>query len=213
MSLYEAVLKRLLKESQLDIGNVQFSPNRIDGAPREEPNTPTEDKLYRDLLSWISSATIDPDSVEVLKGLMSSSKHGQFFREPPIGSEVYRGMKVTKEVISGWTGLPSEKIADSDDAVVDFTLQPKSSAGGLASWSYDMSVAEDFAYGSGKASRRGNYGVVLVAQVKDNSGVFLDLDHITSKVRGFQKSSAWEQEVLALGPVRIDQLVWMRLHD
>ena len=213
MSLYESVLKRLLKEAQLDLGDVQFSPNRTDGALRSEPNTPDEERIFRALKGWVSSATVDPNDINDIKNLMSSPKYGKFFKEPPRDAEVYRGIKVTQEVIAGWSGMPVDVLKDEDDADANFTINLKDSSGGFASWTHDLSVAEDFAWGSGKATKRGNYGVVLVASVGVNPGTFLDFHDMRTKLSGFPVSSTWEQEVLALGPVRVSELAWKKLRD
>lgn len=80
MSLYKNVLRRLLIEAgQPDLGNIQFSPNRTDGASKEEPNTKDEDRIYRALRGWISSSTIDPDVVEKLYQLIQSKNIVHFF--------------------------------------------------------------------------------------------------------------------------------------
>lgn len=115
--------------------------------------------------------------------------------------------------MADWLGKSIDKIKDTDDADTNFVISPRMSAGGISSWSFDMSVVEDFAWGIRKPTKKGNYGVVLIAQVDDNPGIFLDFNHIVNSTDGFQKSSAWEQEVLALGSVKVSQISWVRLQD
>lgn len=212
MRLYELVLKRLLSEAgQPDLGNVQFSPIRTDGVSTDEPNTESEERIYRAFRDWLSGGTIDPDITNELRLLMKSKKYSSFFREPPSGAEVYRGTKMTEEALSKLLNKPVDKNLESDDHDVNVIVTPRVSKGGVASWSHDMSVAEDFAWGTGKATKRGNYGVVLIAQTDNNPGVFLDFNHIVNITNGFPKLAKREQEVLAMGPVKVSQIVWTRL--
>ena len=90
------LLRRYIKEA-IDLGNIQFSPKRRDGAQKGEPNTPEEQKLYRDLISRIEDGkNLTQDTAQTILDLLDS-KYGQapggsgFFSEPPPDQPLYRG--------------------------------------------------------------------------------------------------------------------------
>jgi len=97
-----SLLRRYIREA-IDMGQVQFSPNRTDGANKDEPNTPEEDELYNDLFARIKLGRhLTPKNAQIIIDLLDS-RYGQapggsgFFVEPPQDQQLYRGQSFDVE--------------------------------------------------------------------------------------------------------------------
>jgi hypothetical protein len=92
-------LRRLIRE-ELDLGDVVFSPSRRDGAPRDEPNTPVEEKLFAGFKDWVEETDWARLSgfLRELEAILGSpgAKYSDFFRSPPRGTPLYRGMQAVR---------------------------------------------------------------------------------------------------------------------
>lgn len=202
-TLYESILIKLLHESTLDLGNIQFSPNRVDGVSKNEPNTWDEKRMFSDILQWVEFSNSTPRFAENLRQLMTSPKYGNFF-SPPKSGLIYRGMsEIPIKTISGWLkssgneDLSKKKSFEMDCNFV-LEMQPESS---VSSWTYSKKIAENFTdEGPGKS-------VVLTARVDQNPGVLLDLSKIQRAVPDLGPNGD-EKEVLALGPVIVSKIRW-----
>jgi len=98
-----SLLRRYLREA-IDLGQIQFSPDRTDGVSTEEQNTPEEEDLYYKLTDRITKGShITPETAQIIIDLLDS-RYGRsgsgFFLEPPPNVELYRGHKVTNEWLS-----------------------------------------------------------------------------------------------------------------
>jgi hypothetical protein len=98
------LLRRYIREA-IDLGNVQFSPKRRDGAQKDEPNTPEEQKLYRDLIARVDDGeNLSQSTSQTILDLLDS-RYGQapggsgFFSEPPPNQPLYRGQDFDMEWI------------------------------------------------------------------------------------------------------------------
>lgn len=89
------LLRRYIRES-IDLGNVQFSPNRLDNVDKTEPNTQVEKGLYDALHNRLRGGAITKPTADLLKQLIDSPKYGingsGFFAGPSNRSiPLYRG--------------------------------------------------------------------------------------------------------------------------
>ena len=213
-------LKRLEERGAPDLGNVQFSRYRKDDVPKNEKDTPEEHELYTSLENWISTGWgIDVSTAEELQSLMKHPKYGKFFRKPKGGSIMMRGMRVPEKVVKGWLsgdveGTMEFEGSDSGTLDVDFEVGSRTMGGKskvASSWTYSEGAAEEFS-STFAIGGSGNTSVILYAFPDDNRGVFFDLQHVKDRVKGLDTLPA-EQEVLALGSVKVSMMKWKKDRD
>jgi len=210
MKLSVRQLRHLIRE-ELDLGDIEFSPERTDGADTSEDNTSYEDYLFKALDNWFTGNRIPPDLEYDLRSLMSD--YPKFFHEPRV-DEVYRGLAVAATDVARWTKLPPETFIRAGDAMVDFTAYPRrnSMGGTLVSWTTEYDSAEGFSKGTNidapsRPTRLKPVMLIMHAKVSDNPNTFLDLADIAGRVHAF-KSWSYEEEALALGPVKVYKIEW-----
>lgn len=211
MRLPLSALRRLIRE-ELDLGDVVFSPRRVDGVPKNEPDTADEAALFRDLAKWVRG---EPDTRGVytglgdrLRDLLYSSKYSDFFRSPPPDTVIYRGMHgVPVSQLSGWLSR-DPKSAAAFRAMMDgdrgwqpcrFTLAPRKH--GMTSWSTEEDTAAS-SFAAASYPMESATGVVFRARAAGARDA-VDLSSIQAAVPDL--SPGWdESEVLVLGPVVVD---------
>lgn len=212
-SLHEKVMRRLLREAEedLDLGNVEFSPARSDGVSNREQNTPFEDLLYSQLDAWIRGEDghklKGPGGADDILRLMKHPKYSRFFKEAEAGTEVYRGVAMTREQLGRMIDRDPADLPPEGEVEGKFpaALARRS---GAASWTYDESRASTFA--EVRVESTASFSVVWTAEVDDNPGVFLDLWRVVLRT---SKNPVWnvfsaEAEVLALRPVTACRVRW-----
>ena len=79
LKITESVYRRLIQEQLPDLGDVQFSPQRIDGVPTDEPNTDDEKRLRYDLQAWIKYNSLPSNTAGQIRDLIKSPKYKNFF--------------------------------------------------------------------------------------------------------------------------------------
>lgn len=161
------LLRRYIREA-IDLGNVQFAPERIDGVDKSEPNTPEEERLYNRLLSRAEdSAIIDAGVTKTLQDLINSEKYGPsgsgFFGGPVNTSQLlYRGHAYTQAWVEKYVPSASEvpmwdssnmaQINDLFDKMEPIKLNTPYTFGpnpgeGARGWTPDLHIATGFARG------------------------------------------------------------------
>lgn len=157
------LLRRYIRES-IDLGNVQFSPNRLDNVDKTEPNTQTEKDLYDALKRRLSGGPITKPTADLLKQLINSPKYGVegsgFFAGPSNRSiPLYRGHAYSsswvKKHVTDRAAIP--KIYNSEarlqshiDSNKPIQLNPPyvfgpNSGEGFRGWTPNIEVATAFA--------------------------------------------------------------------
>lgn len=98
----EDLLRRYIREA-IDLGNVQFSPDRVDAVDKSEPDTPEEARLYAELMMRVKKGrALNQETANTILALLDS-KYGQapggsgFFSEPPPNQPLYRGQDFNLE--------------------------------------------------------------------------------------------------------------------
>ncbi|NBW12290.1 MAG: hypothetical protein EBR82_30090 [Caulobacteraceae bacterium] len=203
------VCRRLVVESGLDLGNVQFSPRRTDGAPTDEPDTDDEHDLYASIKNWVDYGVPNRHLANQLYDLLKDPKYRSFFR-PPRSVPIYRGLvDVPQSTVDRWLKGPEnasavKEMAESyaGEEKCDFVMDEGNP---IESWSYSKDIAREFARERRPSSRC--YNIVLTALPSSDLDYLVDLASIQHRVRGLM-SAGDEKEVLALGPVRITQIWW-----
>lgn len=147
--IFESVCRRLLQENSLDLGKIEFSPQRKDGAPKDEPNTDLEEEILSYLGDAVDAGEILPEEIrDTLASLMKSKKYGAFFHAPDVDL-VYRGIgRLPREKVAKWMGVDPTELEDEGEADVNFVMSP-AQASNHSSWTKDFDIAEKF-------SRRGS---------------------------------------------------------
>lgn len=216
MRLEERIYRRLLREAVPDLGKIQFSPDREDGVPRSEPNTPAEQDLYDAIGEWVESGNpqILCPHVDSLRSLIDDRRYGMFFKHPK-SMPLYRGLSnVPSETIEGWLQGDENRAAlrgfrqdYTGELNCNFMLK---NVDCVSSWSYDQKIAKRFSRTRDLDSRCAN--IVLMTKRDVNPGVFIDLEEIQKKVPSLGVTyGTTEREVLALGDVVVTQIIWSSL--
>lgn len=207
--IFDAVYRRLLSEATTDLGDVQFSRHRTDGAPTNEPDTRAERKLHYNIGQWLMGSPLESETWNELRSLMSDPRYSDFFKEPPPGESLYRGMTLSREDLSSISGIPLDQISNSGKIRGDFTVPLRRKSLG-ASWTRDVEMAWEFAN-----SRRMPDGLAVVwtATAGKNPRSFLDLDSIMQRASA---SPGWhpfmhEHEILAMKPIVAHGVMWRPL--
>ena len=204
----ESVYKRLLGEEVPDLGNVQFSPQRVDGARTDEPNTDDEKRLRYDLQAWIKYNSLPTSAAEQIRNLIKSPKYKNFFHTIESDSvPLYRGMTLTSSQLYKYLGIDeTSELPDTGKRKLAINLKNLNNAN-VSSWTRDLETAQDFADMNVSKIQQGNaFEVVFTTLPSENIGVFLDLQDIKKKVKGF--SYANEDEILALDAVKTTEIMW-----
>ena len=215
--IYERVLRRLLCEETPDLGDVEFSTKRRDGAPTNEPDTPDEAKLYDRLKRWVDSGKNQYiiGVAPIISDLMKDPKYGKFFHAPSSSAVLHRGLrKVSFEDMSRWSGDVDSVIAQmrnepQGETDCDITYRSRSEA---CSWTYSELTADEFAAWDyfTLGAEDNEYKVVLTAQVGDNPEVFFDLNAVQDAVPSLHFKKDGEGEVISMAPVRVTSIRWKR---
>lgn len=219
--IYKAVCRRLLREGQqeIDLGKIVFSPHRSDGVPTDEPDTPDEEGLYGELLTWVGSARFDEEelTVPMLRKLMLHPEYKDFFVPPREGATLFRGISsVPINKVEGWLSAGGQHEAleafrkGPRKGHVDTSLIVKTGISPAASWTYNEWIAlKKFAEvkddpGSDKCD------LVFEASTDDNFGAFLDLSKIQAVVPSIKFAGEDEMEVIALRHVTLSGMQWRK---
>lgn len=209
-------LRAMIRE-ELDLGRVVFSPERRDGVPTDEPNTPDEQEIYDGLGAWVwdKRRGADRDMVADIKTLMGDPRYSDFFSPPSPGTVLYRGLhSVPWDVItSKWLVGPENKVAydaldnkPRGEVECDFVMRLSV---GWDAWTTDLDVAKRFARSGNLGPALGDLNVVLVARAGDSPRSFFDLSAIQRAVPSLMFSSGIDEgETLAIGPVAVTGIVW-----
>jgi len=155
-NIFESVCRRLLQEKTLDLGKIEFSPQRKDGAPKNEPNTDLEEEILAYLGDAVDEGDIIPEEISsILSSLVKSKEYGDFFHAPDV-EFVYRGIgRLPREKVANWVGVDPTELEDTGEANVSFIMSPL--RGAHSSWTKDSDIAEKFSRRGGKFDNPQDY--------------------------------------------------------
>lgn len=183
----EKILRAYIREA-IDLGNIQFSPYRTDGADTSEPNTPEEEAIYGALVRRIvHNEPIDPAEVAILSDLVKSKRYGEegsgFFAGPRNpNSTLFRGHAYPLEwgdqhgigrlAVSfpthgtNWSGVNVKRRLDLRTGDPNVTFNPPYIFGnnpgeGNRGWTVDIDVAAKFSLSYAKKLSASTGGKVL----------------------------------------------------
>jgi len=226
-----ALLQRYIREA-IDLGNVQFAPDRLDGVDTSEPNTPEEETLYRDLINRVvDNGKVSPETADKLRQLIDSEKYGTrgsgFFGGPKDPAQpLYRGHAYPRSWVEKYVGDPrqvpwwstgsGERLDQIVKKMPPFTLKTPYTFGpnegeGFRGWTPDIGVTFGFSMAYAFRMRHSlrdagdkdnSYMVVLVLDPQRNPPDSL-LDFSRSVYRlGGGKALSHEKEVMNVAPVQ-----------
>lgn len=221
------LLRRYIREA-IDLGDVQFSPSRLDGAVKTEPNTPEEDALYTSLYRRVSGIEdVDEKTAQIISQLIDSEKYGAkgtgFFQGPQPGTKLYRGHAVdqawvnkhvpAKYSIPAATSRISRKLMDSEEILLKVPYVFTQRRG----WTYKLITASMWAadYATGQQTLGGyksshdptkNFAVVYIIDTSEvPSNAMLDFEHSVYKTAAGSEFTS-EQEVMNLAPISVSKV-------
>lgn len=208
--IIEAVCRRLLREAP-DLGEIEFSPSRLDGVDTGEADTPEEKALAKEIMRWLDAASAPPNFSSKLKELMSHPDYSRFFHPPDPGSTVYRGKTMSPSALADMLGVDVHDLGSSGQMKGNFTVPVRKN---VASWTYERHIADEFANRPNSRTQEDHLAVIFEAHVDDNVGHFVDMVDMVRRVsrwRAYQR----EEEVLALspGPTNIFQITWSPMRE
>jgi len=215
--IYERIYRRLLRES-VDLGEIEFSPLRIDGVDTSEPDTAQEEVLFSAIRRWMRGSSTKK-TTDMIRGAAEDPKYAEFFNAP-VGQTIYRGMALDVYKLKRWLGVSYDTVIGLEgEKSVDIVLGPGDKGG--ASWSYEAFEAKKFS----SIHADGNLEfdeesldyvsdepeVILEAETDGVPGHFVDLGALQSKIKPNELPTFGgksEAEVLQLGPVRVKKIHW-----
>lgn len=201
-------LKRLIRElaADLPLQKYAFADQRKDTP--EEPNTEDEQELFYSLQDYFkNNSTIDNHMAKMIKDALTCGQYKDVFRAPDERT-VYRGMGVDDAFLKRALKLTDDKeIPDIGDKSASFTFEPYHGTV-VTSWTTDANIAINFA--GDHADRRHPWQLIMIAAVSDNPNQLVVGPDGLYKIAEFSDYSL-EDEVLALGAVKVSQVAWSRM--
>lgn len=195
------IVKKVLSEADHPFERIAFADQRKELPPGTEPNTPLEDKVFRELYYFVeANEDLSPDSLAAIKDSLKRGLHSDiiYYSQAPAH---YRGMHLTAEEIDKHFNIDPEDLPASGKRVFKFPFEFKPrKASGLSSWTSDYSIAEEMAL---EHSESDEWVVVLVAPSASNPNSFLDLQDM------YKALDTWyhyQKECIALGPVMVTEI-------
>jgi len=189
------------------LGRWVFSPNRIDGAPTDEPDTGYEEDLYQSISDYVTTNRhLSVGATDKIKDVMKD--YDSILHPPSTGTTVYRGMGVPLEWLKKALG---KKFKDLVKLSPDGRVESEGSWTGRmtytplvadsSSWSTYEEKAEEFMDSGGNEVE-----VLLEADPEENKGSFLDLYDLY----GVQPMDTYEDEaeVMGMGPIKVRKITW-----
>ena len=182
------------------LGQIAFSPNRIDRVPKTEKNTTVEEDLYDAIADHVQdNIPLTEDDVAVIKALMKKGYYPEVFKAPDV-EEVYRGMTIGGKWLRKILKLgPKAPLPTKGSADVSFYYRPR--GGAAMSWTRSKRKARGF---TGQA---GSYDIIFTALVEENANNLLDMSGLY-KVKPMDEFKK-EQEVLGLARVKVCRIEWI----
>lgn len=203
--------KSLLESQEIDLGNVVFDPHRRDLSHKRniEPNTDIEEEIYRVLYEYVSGGLdkkISPEMIDAIKELMSDDTYNTYFTPVKEGMELYRGlMDVPAKKIASWVGVNPEELPKDGSMKYEGVIRPRGDSN-VMSFTKSLRVARDY-FNLGMETVDKTYSVIFTAESSDNPMTFLDFSGGIYKTIPMD-NLYYEQEVLALGPVKLSNIWW-----
>lgn len=162
------------------------------------------EKARREIARYVRLGQETQISHDVIDFIESCLKSGDPDFHPPTVKYVYRGMSVSLDFLQ--TILSTNDVSNQGTQALHTQFTSKHSSG-HSSWTSDGDVAATFRYD------RKEFDIVLRAPTKGtNFGMFLNdpAGLLSSAEIADFGNFKHEQEVLALGPVMVDQINWHR---
>lgn len=214
MKIRLSELRRLIREEiegeapeDSPLGRFAF-PKYRRGLP-PEPDTPLEVKLFNALEDHVvRNSKLNAKEAMWIEDLLAKGLYPSVF-SPPDSSEVFRGMKVSRQWLAKFLGVAgAAQVPKSGEREVDTVFKPKN--GGGSSWTMDDAISNRFSTKRSVLKTPGSVSVTLCAKVADNPNKFVtgpghlyQLDYIA----GFSD----EAEVIGLGDINVYKIVWKPL--
>lgn len=188
------------------LGQVAFSPHRLEkGIFKGEPNTPAEKALYQAFMDHLhANVPLSGEAAAMVRSLLGSGNYSKIFQAPSVAS-VFRGMTVTEDWLRDVLDLPpEEEVPPSGKAEVSYVLSPN--RGDAMSWSRSKQTSSRFAMTKSGSGSEPDFEVMLIADVGENPGSFLDMSGLynVDEFNAFRK----EREIVSMGDITVSRIEW-----
>lgn len=181
-------------------GDYAFSPDRRDSVPYEE-NTPDEDVAWMGLKRHvIDNVPMGMDAAEQIRHALEDDAYPAIVHEPVGVDRLYRGMVLSGDILGeilGREDFPPYGV-ETLDRFVKIARDDSSS-----SWTSIPDSARVFT----RRTPKGKYSVIVVANVADNPGRFIEGRNGFYKLRELSDLEI-EQESIGLGRIRVHKIHW-----
>lgn len=212
--LREAIRHMLFEDKLGDaLGKVVFSPNRTDDVPRNEPNTKTEEDLFRELRLWILDyRPISLDGAALLTAALDDPRYYDYIHRA-VPEDVYRGMFVSRKTFARWMNFDPETMPDKGQSDSSYVLRPHSYLGAVKPLSFSRnsetarSFAETAKMDRPASAHAGMLYVLWQADTALGGNEFIDIESMQSKTSNMSPGSE-ESEVISFKPVRTTNVWW-----
>lgn len=208
-ALVRATLREDVQKPQAsdddELGQYAFAKDRIDKKLPDEEDTPEEQKLFRNLAGHFNdNDPLGADSTLLMRDLLRKNVYTSVFNEPNPGDVLYRGFSVGEDWVRNHLDLPADReLPSKGSATKQFLLKSHKGPDKASSWTTSRMSAVAFS-----TQTKGNpISVILHAKASDNPRGFVMGDGGLYNVKKFSTFRA-EEEVLALGPIRVSKIEW-----
>ncbi len=198
---------RRLIERSVDVGEIEFSMHRHDGARTNEPNTAIEQSIYQSLERWIgSSAWMPQDVAAAVQDLMDDPKHCEFFSYA--AGTCHRGMSLRKDVLERWLGKEPGTLAMRGDEPCDVVLRPQRTTNQVKPLAFSKNTKKAWSFSMTPMPGNNDSGVSVLFTADAGNNEMLDLTNIQRRAWGLSKHGD-EGEFISFEGVRCSHVVWM----
>lgn len=178
----------------------------------EEEDNPTEDYIFTVLQHHISdNEDLSKREINAIKMLVKDERYSEIFRETK-ANEIMRGITVSIETLEKLLGVRSTTIKMGEKNKIDAIVAGMRGKQNT-SWTVDHQQAKNFATNDGNVSESSDdIPIIIYANPQDSADTtFVEFRNAIYKIRGLDNYK-YEQEVMALGSVRINAIEVVRMY-
>jgi hypothetical protein len=205
----KSLIKEVAAQAPSDAPFGQYAWPKERNLPVDEPDTKIEQEFLNVLYNAVemASSRIPSQYIVALKQCLDNGYYTKMLK-PPHANKIYRGVLVNADFIAQFD--PNVDIEQISGGNIKVNAVIKSQ-GSYSCWTTEKHVACDYAnnvYHTG--NKVFDAKAILVASVSENNGKLIDLRPFNDN-KDFNKEfpNIEEREVLAIGDVKIERLVYI----
>jgi hypothetical protein len=201
------------KKAKEPFGKIAFPDSREDVDEYEE-NTQIETEIENALIDhFVDNVSITKQQSSVIKNILKRGLYSDIISSPLV-QFAYRGMIVKEDWIKKVLGVSKEDIEHSlknkgkfNAIEKNFVFKPKH--GDSTSWTESSTIAYKFSQDSNNASidRVKQFSIILHANTQENENSMLSCVGTLYNMSS-AKEFSFEQEIIGLGPIKVQKVSW-----